>query len=401
MPTLARQSAIDPPGLDDVPAGARVVVAMSGGVDSSVAAALCRARGFEVVGATLQLYDARETPAAASKTCCAGRDIRDAKRVAAAIGIPHYVLDYEARFRRAVMEDFAATYVAGATPVPCIRCNQRVKFADLLDFARDLGAAALVTGHYARRARGRNGAELHGAAEAARDQSYFLFATTRAQLDFVRFPLGDLPKSETRALAERFALPVASKPDSQDICFVPDGDYAATVAQLRPDARAPGAVVDLDGRTLAAHDGVHHFTVGQRRGLGLGGGAGAPLYVASIEPEARRVIVGPRQALAVEACDLDEVNWLGPGDAPPAEGILATVRLRSTHAGAKARLSGGAGAARGARVEFAAPETGVAPGQAAVAYDGTRVLGGGFIRRRAVLTASGARPKTPATSAAE
>jgi tRNA-specific 2-thiouridylase len=395
-----QHAAIDLPGLDDVPTGARVVVAMSGGVDSSVAAALCRARGFEVVGATLQLYDAREAPTAASKTCCAGRDIRDAKRVAAAIGIPHYVLDYEARFRRAVMEDFAATYAAGATPVPCIRCNQRVKFADLLDFARDLGAAALVTGHYVRRAIGPTGAELHVAAEAARDQSYFLFATTRAQLDFVRFPLGDLPKSETRALAERFALPVAAKPDSQDICFVPDGDYAATVARLRPEARAPGTVVDLDGRTLARHEGIHHFTVGQRRGLGLGGG-GEPLYVAAIEPASRRVVVGPRQALAVAACDLDETNWLGPGDAPPESGIAATVRVRSTHAGATARVAGIGGSPGLARVEFAAPETGVAPGQAAVAYDGTRVLGGGFIRRRDVLTASGPRPMTPATSAAE
>jgi len=387
------------PGWEDLSPGARVVVAMSGGVDSSVAAALAKARGFETIGVTLQLYDAREAPTAASKTCCAGRDIKDAKRVAEAIGMPHYVLDYESLFRRQVMADFAATYVAGATPVPCIRCNQRVKFADMLDFARDLGAEAMITGHYARRVNGAAGAELHVAAEARRDQSYFLFATTGAQLDYLRFPLGGLPKSETRKLAAEFGLVVASKPDSQDICFVPDGDYAKTVARLRPDALAPGEIVDGAGRPLARHDGVFNFTVGQRRGLGLGGGAGDPLYVTSIDAERRRVIVGSRSALAVSRCDVEELNWLGPKDGIPSTGVDVTVRVRSTHGGARGRLR--PLAKDRAVVEFAEPEIGVSPGQAAVFYDGTRVLGGGFIRRREALTVGEAGPKSPAKSAAE
>lgn len=385
-------------GLEGLPTGARIVVAMSGGVDSSATAALCKAKGFDVVGVTLQLYDAREAPAAASKTCCAGRDIRDAKRVAETIGIPHYVLDYQTLFRREVMEDFAATYVAGATPVPCIRCNQRVKFADMLDFARDLGAAALITGHYARRVRGPKGAELHVAAEAKRDQSYFLFATTRAQLDFLRFPLGDLPKGETRAIAAKFGLSVAAKPDSQDICFVPDGDYAKTVARLRPDAAAPGEVVDIAGHALARHDGIFKFTVGQRRGLGLGGG-GEPLYVAAIDPAARKVVVAPRKALAVASCDIEAVNWLGDTVEIPDQGMTLSVRVRSTHAGARAIVR--ATDRESAAVAFVEPEIGVSPGQAAVFYDGTRVLGGGFIRRREALTVGEAGPKSPAKSAAE
>ncbi len=302
---------------------------MSGGVDSSVVAAMLKAEGYDVIGITLQLYD---HGAAIEKkgACCAGQDIHDARNVADMIGIPHYVLDYESKFREQVMEDFADTYLAGSTPIPCIRCNQTVKFSDLLKTAKDLGADCLATGHYIRRVQGADGPELHRAADASRDQSYFLFATTREQLDFLRFPLGDLPKTEVRELADRFNLPVASKPDSQDICFVPEGSYAKVVEKLRPGAGRGGDIVHLDGRVLGQHDGVIHYTIGQRRGLGVA--TGDPLFVVKIDAPNRRVIVGPRQALMTSGLLLEELNWIGPGslEAAADAGAPVLVRVRST-----------------------------------------------------------------------
>jgi tRNA-specific 2-thiouridylase len=352
----------------------RVVVAMSGGVDSSVVAVMLAEQGHDVVGVTLQLYD-HGAALARRGACCAGRDIHDARRVAEAIGIPHYVLDYESRFRESVIDDFAEAYLAGATPVPCIRCNERVKFRDLLETAKDLGADFMATGHYVRRLDGPAGPELHRAADPARDQSYFLFSTTRAQLDFLRFPLGGLAsKAETRALAARYGLGVADKPDSQDICFVPNGSYAAVIEKLRPGAAEPGDIVDLDGRVLGRHEGVIRYTVGQRRGLGLGGGE--PLFVVRLDAEARRVVVGPRAALARRTVPVAEVNWL---EDAPAEGWEVEARVRSTRPPRPARvLPEGPGRAR---VELLAPEEGVAPGQACVFYasDSSRVLGGGWI----------------------
>ncbi len=361
----------------------RVVVAMSGGVDSSVVAAMLAAEGYDVVGVTLQLYDHSAT-IARKGACCAGRDIHDARRVAEAMGFPHYVLDYESRFRASVIDEFADTYLAGATPVPCIRCNQRVKFQDLLETARDLGADCMATGHYVRQLAGAQGPELHRAADAARDQSYFLFATTPGQLGYLRFPLGELTsKAETRALAARFGLPVADKPDSQDICFVPDGSYAAVIEKLRPGAGVPGEIVDLDGRVLGRHDGVIHYTVGQRRGLGLGGGE--PLFVLRLDPEKRQVVVGPRTALARRTVAVREVNWLGDGpfERAPADGWEVAVRVRSTRPPRPARIQ--PDGPNRARVELLAPEEGVAPGQACVFYapEGSRVLGGGWIERGA------------------
>ena len=362
------------------PADHRIVVAMSGGVDSSVTAALLVQRGFEVVGITLQLYD-HGTAIGRKGACCAGRDITDAARVADRLGIAHYVLDYENRFRTEVIADFVETYRRGETPIPCIRCNQRIKFRDLLDTARDLGASALATGHYVRRVTGPDGPELHRARDVARDQSYFLFATTSAELDFLRFPLGGLAKEETRALARRFGLAVADKPDSQDICFVPQGSYARLVTELRPEAGEPGEIVDRAGHVLGLHHGIAHFTIGQRKGLGIA--AAEPLYVLRIDPERRRVVVGPRAALAERRLLLGDVNWLG---LPAAPGMAVAAKLRSTQLPVPATFYPSGVAAEGELV-LEAPAGAVAPGQAAVLYAGDRVLGGGWIRRRAAAAA--------------
>jgi tRNA-specific 2-thiouridylase len=372
IPPMFALADIDLPGN---PADHRVVVAMSGGVDSSLTAALLARAGFDVVGITLQLYD---HGAATGKkgACCAGQDVRDAAQVAAQLGIPHYVLDYEARFRDAVIEDFADSYGRGETPIPCIRCNERVKFRDLLYTARDLGASALATGHYARRLRDADGPVLYRAADQARDQSYFLYRTTRDELDFLRFPLGALTKDETRLLARELNLPVADKPDSQDICFVPQGTYADIVTRLRPEAGEPGEIVDEAGTVLGRHRGIAHFTVGQRKGLGIA--AAEPLYVLRLEPAKQRVVVGPYSALAETRAWLGEFNWLG-GALTAGESRQVTAKLRSAQPPVPATLL--RGDANNAELVLVAPAGAVAPGQAAVLYDGERVLGGGWIRR--------------------
>ena len=344
---------------------ARIVVAMSGGVDSSVVAALAARTGAEVIGVTLQLYDHGEAIGRA-KSCCAGRDIHDARAVADRLGIAHYVFDYESRFRDSVISRFADEYMKGRTPIPCVSCNQGVKFTDLLGLARDLGADCLATGHYVRRVVGPNGPELHRGADPARDQSYFLFATTAEQLDYLRFPLGGLPKPLVRDLARDLGLGVADKPDSQDICFVPGGDYASVVKKVRPEAAEPGEIVDQSGRVLGSHAGLIHFTVGQRRGLELGGQP-EPLYVVRIDAGQRRVVVGPKRALAVRTARLSGLNWLGEGQRD-----RLTAKVRSMAKPAPVRFDG-------SDIHFETPEYGVAPGQAAVIYDGDRVLGGGWI----------------------
>jgi tRNA-specific 2-thiouridylase len=361
-------------GIAKAPADTRVVVAMSGGVDSSVTAALMKEAGYDVLGVTLQLYDHGQA-VGKKGACCAGQDIYDARRVAERLDMAHYVLDYESRFRDSVIDDFADSYLRGETPIPCVRCNQTVKFRDLLDTARDLGADALATGHYVRRETGPAGAELHRAVDDSRDQSYFLFATTREQLEFLRFPLGGRPKTETRDIAERLDLPVAAKPDSQDICFVPNGNYARVVEKLRPGAVDPGEIVDLDGRVLGRHEGIINFTVGQRRGIGIGG-TEEPLYVVRVDPETRRVVVGPKRALARDTVRVKELNWLDDA-ALTGEGRAISVKLRSAQAAAPARIFPGPDG--GATIRLEKPQFGVAPGQAAVFYDGTRVLGGGWI----------------------
>jgi tRNA-specific 2-thiouridylase len=367
-------------GFPKPPSDTRVVVAMSGGVDSSVVAAELAAQGYDVIGVTLQLYD-HGAALAKKGACCAGRDIHDARKVAETLGFPHYVLDYENTFRAAVIEEFADSYLAGATPVPCIRCNERVKFKDLLATARDLDADCMATGHYIQRKVGPMGAQLHMAADPARDQSYFLFSTTREQLDYLRFPLGHLPtKAETRALAARHGLAVADKPDSQDICFVPNGNYAAVIEKLRPGAADPGEIVDMDGTVLGQHRGVIHYTIGQRRGLGIGGLAD-PLYVVRLDPDKRQVIVGPKEALTTRIVPVREINWLGDAAFDSLPEWHVSVRIRSTRPPAEAIIR--PLSATAADVELLTPEDGVSPGQACVFYEtgGTRVLGGGWIWR--------------------
>jgi tRNA-uridine 2-sulfurtransferase len=350
----------------DGPAKARrIVVAMSGGVDSSVVAALAARSGAEVIGITLQLYDHGSAVKRAG-SCCAGQDIRDARAVADKLGIAHYVFDHESQFRDSVIDHFADEYMKGRTPIPCVRCNMGVKFTDLFRLARDLGADCLATGHYVQRVMGEGGAELHRALDPARDQSYFLFATTKDQLDYLRFPLGGMPKPEVRKIAQEMGLVVAMKPDSQDICFVPDGDYASVVRKVRPEAESDGAIIDMDGQELGRHKGLIHYTVGQRRGLELGGLA-EPLYVVRLEPETQSVVVGPKRALAVSAARISDPTWLGAVQGRP---LLAKVRSLSKPV--PARLDGD-------WLRFDHDEYGVAPGQAAVLYDGDRVLGGGWI----------------------
>jgi tRNA-specific 2-thiouridylase len=363
----------------NLPPRARVVAAMSGGVDSTVTAALLARAGYDVVGVTLQLYD---HGAAVKKAgaCCAGQDIRDARQASERLGIPHYVLDYESRFRQAVIDDFADAYLRGETPIPCIRCNQTVKFRDLVEVARELGAEAMATGHYVRRVEGPTGPELHRAADPARDQSYFLFATTREQLAFLRFPLGDLPKSEVRGVAAELGLAVATKPDSQDICFVPEGKYSTLIDKLRPNAAGAGDIVHMDGRVLGRHEGVSRYTVGQRRGLNVA--VGDPLFVVRLEPTEKRVIVGPREALLTASLTLKETNWLGDTatiEAAAGAGLPVLARVRSTRDPVPARLVLQDGVPA---VVFDSPDEGVSPGQACVLYAvdaPSRVLGGGFI----------------------
>jgi tRNA-specific 2-thiouridylase len=363
-------------GFDKDPRETRIVVAMSGGVDSSVTAALLAEQGYDVVGVTLQLYD-HGMAVQRKGACCAGQDIYDARQVAEKIGIPHYILDYENKFSQSVMDDFADSYMRGETPIPCVRCNQRVKFRDMLDMARDLGAEAMATGHYVQRVMGAHGAELHRAADDSKDQSYFLFTTTQPQLDFLRFPLGGMnSKTETRALAERFNLPVAAKPDSQDICFVPNGDYASVVAKLRPGGIDAGDIVDEAGTVLGRHEGIIHFTIGQRKGITVtrGGEKNEPLYVLRLDADKHQVIVGPKESLAQSKIHLREINWLA-GEVP-ADGMAVTAKLRSAQApvAANFKMQDGQGV-----LTLAEPIFGIAPGQAGVIYDGARVLGGGWI----------------------
>ena len=375
---MPRDLALNSLGFAKPPSETRVVVAMSGGVDSSVVAAMLAEEGYDVVGVTLQLYD-HGAALARKGACCAGRDIHDARRVAETMGFPHYVLDYENTFREAVIEEFADAYLAGATPVPCIRCNERVKFKDLLATAKDLEADCMATGHYIQRKLGDEAPELHQAADPARDQSYFLFSTTPEQLSYLRFPLGHLAsKAETRALAAKYGLPVADKPDSQDICFVPNGDYAAVIEKLRPGSADPGEIVDMDGTVLGEHRGVIHYTIGQRKGLGIGG-LETPLYVVKLDPATRRVIVGPKEALSTRIIPVREINWLGDAAFDSRAEWHLKVKVRSTRPPREAILRPTGPTT--AEVELLAPEDGVSAGQACVFYapEGSRIFGGGWI----------------------
>ena len=377
---MALDTELNSLGLPKAPADTRVVVAMSGGVDSSVVAAMLAEEGYDVVGVTLQLYD-HGAALAKKGACCAGVDIHDARRVAEEMGFPHYVLDYENIFKDAVIDEFADSYLAGATPVPCIRCNERVKFKDLLETAKDLDADCMATGHYIQRKVGAAGAELHCAADANRDQSYFLFSTTPEQLDYLRFPLGHLPsKDATRKLAARYGLAVADKPDSQDICFVPNGNYASVIEKLRPGAAEPGQIVHVDGRVLGEHEGVIHYTIGQRRGLGIGG-LSEPLYVVKLDVDAKQVIVGPKEMLATRVVPVREINWLGDEAFTSRDEWHVSVKVRSTRPPREAIIR--PISETEAEVELLTAEEGVSPGQACVFYEtgGSRILGGGWIWR--------------------
>ncbi len=367
-------------GFAKPPSETRVVVAMSGGVDSSVVAAYLADQGFDVVGVTLQLYD-HGAALAKKGACCAGIDIHDARRVAEERGFPHYVLDYENIFKDAVIDEFADSYLGGATPVPCIRCNERVKFKDLLETAKDLDADCMATGHYIQRMDGQNGPELHCAEDANRDQSYFLFSTTPDQLAFLRFPLGHLPsKDATRELAAQYGLAVADKPDSQDICFVPDGNYASVIEKLRPGAAEPGDIVHADGRVLGAHNGVIHYTIGQRRGLGIGG-LSEPLYVVKLDVDKKQVVVGPKDLLATRKIPVREINWLGDEPFMSRTEWHLKVKVRSTRPPREAIIR--PISETEAEVELMVAEEGISPGQACVFYAGesSRIFGGGWIWR--------------------
>ncbi|MDV4168055.1 tRNA 2-thiouridine(34) synthase MnmA [Rhodovulum sp. FJ3] len=380
MPYDSNDTPLNSLGFAKPPSETRVVVAMSGGVDSSVVAAMLKEQGYDVVGVTLQLYD-HGAALAKKGACCAGIDIHDARRVAEEMGFPHYVLDYENIFKDAVIDEFADSYLAGATPVPCIRCNERVKFKDLLETARDLDADCMATGHYIQRMDGEHGPELHCAADANRDQSYFLFSTTPEQLSFLRFPLGHLPsKDATRELAAKYGLAVADKPDSQDICFVPDGNYASVIEKLRPGAAEPGEIVHADGRVLGSHEGVIHYTIGQRRGLGIGG-LSEPLYVVRLDVDKKQVVVGPKEMLATRTVPVREINWLGDEPFTSRDQWEISVKVRSTRPPRAAIIRPLSETT--AEVELLTPEEGISPGQACVFYDpeSSRIFGGGWIWR--------------------
>ena len=375
-------------GINKPPSETRVVVAMSGGVDSSVAAALLHEQGYDVVGVTLQLYDMGDSPAQTvkSKTCCAGQDIYDAKRVAEERGFPHYVLNYQSNFQDSVMDDFADSYLRGETPIPCVRCNQTVKFRDLLKVAHDLGADCMATGHYIQRVVNDNGqAELHRAIDPIKDQSYFLFATTQDQLNFLRFPIGGWDKTKTRAEAERLSLLTADKPDSQDICFVPGGDYTKIVKKMRPEAEKPGNITDENGKILGQHKGIIHYTIGQRRGIGIGGGMNAdnsPFFVIRIDAAKNEIIVGPKESLAKTELNIEDCNWLieTQNDIPD-EGLETLLKFRSTMHPIPAKLMKNC-SQNTATLHLSTPQYGISPGQAAVCYKGERMIGGGWITAR-------------------